>query len=219
MPQEGPTDKTNSSFIVTFAGGSIYNKSKSLSGKENTSIEIPGRLLYVGVDYPYKKLEKLVSGLDLIRRRFPNAVLRLTLPPDHPYSVKPGVKCLGYLNDEQLSDAYRGSDILVLPSLLESGPQSPMEAMSLGTPVLVADRPYAHDICDDAALFFDPLSPEDFAEKAIRLLTDQTLRKILIARGYALIEKRRSEKPYQKMVDILVDVATSSHTKQTPNYS
>ena len=23
MPQEGPTDKTNSSFIVTFAGGSI----------------------------------------------------------------------------------------------------------------------------------------------------------------------------------------------------
>lgn len=197
----------------------IYKKSKSLFGKENTSIETPGRLLYVGVDYPYKKLETLVLGLDLIRRRFSNAVLRLTLPPDHPYSVKPGVKCLGYLNDDQLSDAYQRSDILVLPSLVESGPQPPLEAMSLGTPVLVADRPYAHDICEDAALFFDPFSPEDLAEKAIKLLTDQTLRKTLIERGYALIEKRRAEKPYQKMVDILVDVAVNSRTKQTPNYS
>ena len=197
----------------------VYNRSKSLSGEENIATEITGRLLYVGVEYPYKKLETLVSGFDLIRRRFSNAILRLTLPPDHPYSVKPGVECLGYLNDEQLSDAYQGSDILVLPSLVESGPQSPIEAMSLGTPVLVANRPYAHDICEDAALFFDPLSPEDLAEKAIKLLTDQTLRKTLIERGYALIEKRRAEKPYQKIVDILVDIATSSRNKQTPNYS
>lgn len=176
-------------------------------------------LLYVGYDYPYKKLEAAVEALKIIKNRFPEAELTLTLPENHHYASVPGINCVGYLGEESLAQAYHDTDILVLPSLVETVGLPTLEAMSLGTPVLVADRPYAHDICENAALFFDPFSPEDLAEKAIQLLTDQNLRKTLIERGYALIEKRRAEKPYQKMVDILVDVATSSRTKRTPNYS
>ena len=177
------------------------------------------RLLYVGSDYPYKKIDTAIKALELIRRRFPATELTLTLPKNHHCSSLSGINCVGYLNDDRLAQAYLDADILVLPSLVETVGLPTLEAMSLGIPVLVADRPYAHDICENAALFFDPFSPEDFAEKAIQLLTDQNLRKTLIERGYTLIEKRRAEKPYQKMVDILVDVATSSRTKQTPNYS
>ncbi|MGC8604543.1 MAG: glycosyltransferase [Desulfomonilaceae bacterium] len=164
------------------------------------------RLLYVGDDYPYKRLDTVVKSLKLIRRRFPKVELTLTLPKDHSYASIPGVNCIGYLGEENLAQAYFDADILVLPSLVETVGLPTLEAMSLGTPVLVADRPYAHDVCDNAALFFDPLSPEDLAEKAIVLLTDQTLRKTLIDRGFALIEGRRSEKPYQKIVDILIEV-------------
>lgn len=177
------------------------------------------RLLYVGSDYPYKKIDTAIKALELIRRRFPATELSLTLPKNHHCSSLSGINCVGYLNDERLAQAYHDADILVLPSLVETVGLPTLEAMSLGTPVLVADRPYAHDICQKAALFFDPFSPEDLAEKAIKLQTDQTLRKTLIERGYTLIKKRRAEKPYQKIVDILVDVATSCRTKQTTNYS
>ena len=194
------------------------NRSNSLR-KQNLQEGDCYRLLYVGSDYPYKKIDTAINALELIRRRFPATELTLTLPKNHHWSSLSGINCVGYLNDERLAQAYHDTDILVLPSLVETVGLPTLEAMSLGTPVLVADRPYAHDICENAALFFDPLSPEDLAEKAIKLLTDQVLRKILIERGLALIERRRAEKPYQKIVDILIDVATSSRSKQTPNYS
>ena len=124
------------------------------------------RLLYVGSDYPYKRLDTAVVGLPGLREVWPEAHLFLTLPEDHPYGANPGVHCLGYLRDTDLAEAYQLADALILPSLVESGPQTPLEAMSLGRPVLVADRPYAHDICRDAAVFFDPWSPADFAQKA-----------------------------------------------------
>jgi glycosyltransferase involved in cell wall biosynthesis len=184
-------------------GPSQLNKSFS---SQKHKVAKSCRLLYVGDDYPYKGLDTVVKSLKLIRRRFPKAELTLTLPKDHRYASLPGVNCIGYLGEENLAQAYCDADILVLPSLVETVGLPTLEAMSLGTPVLVADRPYAHDVCDDAALFFDPLSPEDFAEKTIILLTDQTLRETLIDRGFALIERRRSEQPYQKIVDILIEI-------------
>lgn len=203
----------------------IYSAPKQLGEKSDPksfseTIGLPGnkvRLIYVGTDAPYKKLATVVGGLKLIQSRFPETELALTLPTGHHYASLHGIKCVGYLNDEQLAAAYLSAAILVLPSLVESGPQPPIEAMSLGVPVLIADRPYALDICEDAALFFDPLSPQDFADKAIVLLHDTELRQTLIKRGYALVEKRRDQKPHQKIIDICLDVALEAKRKRSQN--
>jgi glycosyltransferase involved in cell wall biosynthesis len=165
------------------------------------------RFLYVGSDAPYKKLDTLVQGMSSIRRTHPGAMAFLTLPVDHPYGAAPGLRCLGYLNDSDLAKAYMRADVLVLPSLVETVGIPTLEAMSLGTPVMVADRPYAHDVCEDAAVFFDPNSPEDFAEKAIQLLNDEKLRQDLISKGLALVERRRAAEPYKQIVQILLDAA------------
>lgn len=182
------------------ANPALFNKSNIQPGKNN-------RLLYVGSDWSYKRLETAVDGMEIIRRSVGTAELIMTLKPDHPYNLREGVKCIGYLDDEQLSAAYRSADILVLPSLVESGPRPPLEAMSLGIPVLIADRPYAHDVCGDTALFFDPNSPADFAEKAIQLFTNHGLRQTLVAKGLKLVDKRRAKQPYRKIVDIVVRCA------------
>jgi glycosyltransferase involved in cell wall biosynthesis len=176
-------------------------------GTSGHIITNPGgpRILYVGSDAPYKKIDTLVQGLPLISRVAPEAEALLTLPVDHPYVSVPGLRCLGYLMDGDLAKAYIEANVLVLPSLVETVGMPALEAMSLGTPVMVADRPYAHDICEDAAIFFDPHSPEDFAEKAIHLLGDAKLRQDLIAKGYALVERRRAAEPYKKIIQILVD--------------
>jgi len=165
------------------------------------------RLLYVGSDYPYKKLDTAVAALDVLRRELPSLELVMTLPTDHHWACLPGVKCIGYLNDSRLASAYRSADVLILPSLVESGPQTPLEAMSMGTPVLVADRPYAHDICEDAAVFFDPNRASDFAEKALTLLSDRNLCQSLIEKGLALVERRKAAEPYKKILDVLLECA------------
>jgi glycosyltransferase involved in cell wall biosynthesis len=165
------------------------------------------RLLYVGSDFPHKKLDTAIRGFERLREQDEDAEFWLTLPPFHAFGTKKGVTCIGYLQNGELSEVYRLAGLLILPSLVESGPQTPLEAMSVGTPVLVADRPYAHDICEDAAVFFDPNSSEDFAEKAIHLLSDEKLRQDLITKGLALVARRRAAEPYKQIVQILIDVA------------
>jgi glycosyltransferase involved in cell wall biosynthesis len=185
----------------------FYEPERAAASKGTLQVNTSWRLLYVGADNPYKKLETVIRGFELLRTSYPVAELALTLPHDHDYSAIPGVRCLGYLMDAQLAAVYVSADALILPSLVESGPQPPLEAMSLGTPVMVADRPYAHDICEDAAVFFDPNSPEDFAEKAVCLLNDEKLRQKLVAKGLALVERRRAAEPYKQIVQILLDTA------------
>jgi len=47
---------------------------------------------------------------------------------------------LGYLDsDEKIRDAYAGADIFVLPSLEDNLPNTILEAMSCGTPVVAFD--------------------------------------------------------------------------------
>jgi glycosyltransferase involved in cell wall biosynthesis len=76
--------------------------------------------------------------------------------------------------------------------------------MSVGLPVLASDRNYAHDICENCALFFNPLSVLDFTEKAVTLLKDQSLRAKMVKKANALIRKRNLSLPYKKMVDIAI---------------
>ena len=123
------------------------------------------KLLYVGSDSAYKNVRTAITGLGLLRQAVPGAILYLTWPADHAMASQPAVVCLGHLSRDLLAKAYYEATLLVMPSLVETVGLPIIEAMSAGLPVLVADRPYAHDVAEDAACFFDPLSPQDFAER------------------------------------------------------
>lgn len=161
-------------------------------------------ILYVGNLAPYKNIETILVGMKLLQEQVPEATLCATCSPDQMIGQQPGIRCLGFLPADLLAQVYREAAILVMPSLVETVGLPMLEAMSAGVPVLAADRPYAHDICGDAALFFDPLSAEDFARSAKLLLRDHELRRHLTENGKTLIKRRAQEMPYAKMVDIVL---------------
>src|SRR3546814_15007679 len=51
---------------------------------------------------------------------------------------------------------YADADALLFPSLDESFGLPLVEAMTLGLPILAAERPYARSLCGDAAVYFHP---------------------------------------------------------------
>ncbi|MBM3331451.1 glycosyltransferase family 4 protein [candidate division WOR-3 bacterium] len=162
------------------------------------------RILYVGNDSPYKNVDVAIRGLEYVRAAFPNAKLFITWPATDTVPRDNGVVCLGYLGKADLRKAYELATVLIQPSLVESGPLTMSEAMLVGTPVLVADRPYAHDMCEHAAVFFDPLNPRDFADKTVRLLQDSALRCELSRSGAALVAMRTTSRSYGGLLDVLV---------------
>jgi glycosyltransferase involved in cell wall biosynthesis len=59
-------------------------------------------------------------------------------------------------DDVTLARAYRDAALFIYPSLYEGFGFPPLEAMSLGCPVLVNQTSSLPEICGDAAFYFDP---------------------------------------------------------------
>ncbi len=93
--------------------------------------------------------------------------------------IKPSV----YVPDQEIPALLSGAEMLVHPVLHEGFGIPPIEAMACGTPVIVSDIPVMHEVAGEAALYVDPHSPSDIANKIQLLATDKKLRQQLTSKG------------------------------------
>jgi glycosyltransferase involved in cell wall biosynthesis len=82
---------------------------------------------------------------------------------------------LGYVSDSELRALYESASAFVYPSFYEGFGLPPLEAMTCGCAVLVARSSALPESCGDAAIYCDPSSPEDIADKLASLLDNPTL--------------------------------------------
>ena len=100
------------------------------------------------------------------------------------------VHFLGYVNDEDMTQLYRESVALVMPTYFGPTNLPPLEAFHLGVPVIHANSEEFATSLGGAALLVDLKDPSSLAEMLRRLLSDQELRSALAVRGKALLEER-----------------------------
>ncbi len=89
--------------------------------------------------------------------------------------VRDKALCLGRVNDIDLAALYENAAAFVFPSLYEGFGLPPLEAMAHGCPVIVSDIPPHHEVCGDAALYFEPDLPEILAEHIDAVISDKNL--------------------------------------------
>jgi glycosyltransferase involved in cell wall biosynthesis len=117
------------------------------------------RLIYPAAGYPHKNhllLSKIKSDLDLT---WPVESLKLTLPlGKNPSPGISWIQCVDFLSPDKMIEAYNNVDGLVFLSTDESYGFPLVEAMFVGLPIICPDLPYAHTLCLDEAIYFDPHS-------------------------------------------------------------
>lgn len=74
-------------------------------------------------------------------------------------------------DDATLARAYRDAALFVYPSIYEGFGFPPLEAMSMGCPVLVNRTSSLPEICGDAAFYFDSSDPDDLRQ-CLRTIVD-----------------------------------------------
>jgi glycosyltransferase involved in cell wall biosynthesis len=97
--------------------------------------------------------------------------------------LKQWVHMTGYVNDFELRTIYRLAAAFLFPSFCEGFGLPLLEAMASRIPIIASNAPALPEICQGAALFFDPDQYEDIAEKILLVLKDADLRDDLIKRG------------------------------------
>lgn len=181
---------------VIYPGISGYFKPLSKNNisafKKNKGIS--DYILCVGNRKATKNINRLLEVFSIIKKRHNNLQLiiigekfskvdgvdamikQLSLKDD---AVKEVVKA----SDEELLNYYCGAKALIHPSLYEGFGFTPMEAMACGIPVVVSNTSSLPEICGDAAMYFDPYSASDMAEKINFVLENVEIRKTLIEKG------------------------------------
>lgn len=118
-------------------------------------------------------------------------------------NVAPNIKAVGYVSDEQLKALYQHAHCFVYPSIYEGFGIPPLEAMRNGCPVIVGRSSALPETCADAALYCDPYSSEDIADKLRELLRLPDLRATLIERGHRHAAKYRWGTSAEKLTQVI----------------
>jgi glycosyltransferase involved in cell wall biosynthesis len=95
----------------------------------------------------------------------------------------------GWVDAPTLAALYHRARAFVFVSKYEGFGIPPLEAMSVGVPVLSSNRTSLPEVCGDAAVLVDPDDDAAIARELKRLCTDEALRAQLIERGRAQYAK------------------------------
>lgn len=95
------------------------------------------------------------------------------------------IKHVGFVSDGELKTLFRHALCFVHPSRYEGFGLPPVEAMTLGCPIVVADLPAVREACGEAAIYVSPDDPAALAAALLRVSGDSAERDAMRARGLA----------------------------------
>jgi glycosyltransferase involved in cell wall biosynthesis len=143
--------------------------------------------LFVGSPAPNKNLARALEAFSRLQRSeiafvIVGAAKSNVFAPAN-LVLSPNVIMPGRLSDGEIVALYRRAVALVFPSLYEGFGIPPLEAMTLGCPVVAARIPPVEDVCGDAALYFDPMDPSAIAARMRDVIDQPSVRARLKEQG------------------------------------
>jgi glycosyltransferase involved in cell wall biosynthesis len=144
-------------------------------------------ILFVSrIDHPVKNHIRLIEAFGIFkeRTRYPHRLVLAGADRHGADKVKEAaahsvykkdIFFTGYFPVQNLPALYAGADMVVIPSMYEGFGMGALEAMASGVPVICARAASLPEAADHAALYFDPRSAEDMADRMVTLSTNRDL--------------------------------------------
>ncbi len=143
---------------------------------------------------PRKNFQRLIEAFNSLK--YDNCKLYIIGKKDRVFKSQkyedynnPNIIFTGYLSDSELATYYNNATAFIYPSLYEGFGIPNLEAMMNNCPVLTSNIPPHVEVCEDAALYFDPYNTKVMAEKISEIINNHELRENMILAG-----KKRSAK-------------------------
>jgi glycosyltransferase involved in cell wall biosynthesis len=176
-------------------------------------------LLYTGVLDPRKNLGRLIeaiAGCKKNREEFPELLIAGTSFKDWIRSeyasrakdlgVFEQIRVCGVVEKDILVGLTRRAHALCYPSLYEGFGFPPLEAMSLGVPVIAGSSSSIPEITAGAACLVDPADVDDITQGLNRIVFDSDYRQFLIESGYRQATKFSWQKAAAEYISLYKEV-------------
>ena len=178
-------------------------------------------IIYVGTLDPRKNLKKLIRAyqkcyqnndypdmviVGIFREEWDQFIVK-NLYIDRDLQKK--IHITGIVDTKILIGLIKNARAFCYPSLYEGFGYPPLEAMSLGVPVLTSDISSIPEIVDNAALLVNPFDISDISRGLNQIIYDDELRENLIKSGYKQIRKYSWKETAKKYLSIYKKVLNS----------
>jgi glycosyltransferase involved in cell wall biosynthesis len=181
------------------------------------------RLLFVSHYNYYRNFETLFHALPILRNKFKREIkLFLTCnlePAKNPGSyhvqravdlirelgIRENVIELGHISNHLLHHVYRACHVYATASYAETFAHPLVEAMACGLPIVASNLPVHQEVCGKAAVYFNPFSPDELAERIIMVASNPEMSRQMSDAG----EKRSRDFSWSKHVEELVGLLRS----------
>jgi glycosyltransferase involved in cell wall biosynthesis len=137
-------------------------------------------VLALGSTQPHKNNSNLIRAFRLIEKNFPSLCLVIggvswRGREFDPELLDDRVILAGFIGDGDLPVLLQAAELFAFPSLHEGFGLPMIEAMAAGVPVITSNVTALPEVGGDAALYVDPASVTDLAEKMELVLTHRDL--------------------------------------------
>jgi glycosyltransferase involved in cell wall biosynthesis len=182
--------------VVPLGLGAVRREQPLPERDVRTHLELGERdvVLSLSAKRPHKNLLALIGALAQIAPERRPVLVIPGYPTAHESELRARAGALGiagdlrfpaWLSNAELEGLWSITRAFVFPSLYEGFGLPVLEAMVRGVPVACSNASSLPEVAGEAALLFDPHDPAAIASAISRLLSDETLRARLHARGIA----------------------------------
>lgn len=114
------------------------------------------------------------------------------------------VEFIGRVSDDVLYQLYSDAHCFIFPSLYEGFGIPPLEAQTLGCPVISSCVASMPEVLGNSAILFSPYNKDEFCEKVLQIDKDEELMNKMIHLGYENVKRFSWEKSAQNLNDIIL---------------
>ena len=176
--------------------------------------------LFVGNVKPHKNLKGILQAFEKLlsekkidfsfiivgkKEGFINGESILSLLEASPL-LRNRVRLLGMVPNEDLPFIYQLAACFVFPSFYEGFGLPPLEAMSMGCPVIASQITPVEEVCKDAVYWVDPYNYHSIAEGLYSVLTNEKLRLELIAKGKERVKEFSWDRTTERHLKIIEEM-------------
>ena len=196
--------------VVSNTVSSIYAHPAVWCDKINLPPRIPGeiRLITIAANHLYKNLRIIDAVITQLRKLRPELHIKfiVTVKPEQLKISKENSRFIHFTGPVKVTECphlYQQADYMFLPSLLDCFSATYPEAMRMGLPIITSDLSFAHNVCGQAAVYFDPLDAKDIAEKILSVVDDPVIFAKMVANGKRqLLQFETSTSRTQKYLEL-----------------
>ncbi len=150
--------------------------------------------IFIGTLQPRKNITRLIEAFELlpleIQKKHPLVIIghygwgeESLLLKLHDVDLNPNIHWLQDVNDDALYALLQSSIAMVYPSLYEGFGLPLLEGFASQIPVITSASTSLPEVGEDAVLYVDPYDITDILSKMLALVSDESLRQALIAKG------------------------------------